>query len=117
MPWKNQLVENTLKSFKPKYVPYSEWKGAKIDKEGGAKRGITSGNELVRRVPANANPYIELNNGERVFKSDTETKKYPKTFDQYVEESKNEIEPDRMSDQDFVDALIIKGNNKSYLRH
>ena len=57
--------------FKPNYVPYSEWKGAKIDREGGAKRGITSGNELTRRVPAN-----------------------------------------RISDQDFVDALIIKGNNK-----
>ena len=57
--------------FKPNYVPYSEWKGAKIDREGGAKRGITSGNELTRRVPAN-----------------------------------------RISDQDFVDALIIKGDNK-----
>ena len=57
--------------FKPNYVPYSKWKGAKIDREGGAKRGITSGNELTRRVPAN-----------------------------------------RISDQDFVDALIIKGDNK-----
>ena len=57
--------------FKPNYVPYSEWEGAKIDREGGAKRGITSGNELVRRVPAS-----------------------------------------RISDQDFVDALIEKGNNK-----
>jgi len=57
--------------FKPNYVPYSEWKGAKIDREGGAKRGITSGNELARRVPAS-----------------------------------------RISDQDFVDALIIKSDNK-----
>ena len=64
-------VESKYEIFNPKYVPYSEWKDAKIDREGGAKRGITSGNELIRRAPVS-----------------------------------------KVSDQEFVDALIFKGNNK-----
>ena len=64
-------IESKYEIFNPKYVPYSEWKDAKIDREGGARRGITSGNELTRRVPVS-----------------------------------------KISDQEFVDALIFKGDNK-----
>lgn len=36
-----------------KFLPYPEWIGKKIDRETTASRGATSGNQIVRRVPAN----------------------------------------------------------------
>jgi len=38
--------------FDPKFIPYPEWVGQEIDREKTLARGATSGNEIVRRVPA-----------------------------------------------------------------
>ena len=42
-----------VEEFIPKFVPYPEWAGQKIDREKTAERGQTSGNQIVRRVNPN----------------------------------------------------------------
>ena len=44
-----QIIQDV---FVPKFVPYPEWVGQKIDREKTLVRGATAGNEIVRRVPA-----------------------------------------------------------------
>jgi hypothetical protein len=75
--------------FKPNFVPYSEWKGKKIDREKVStnKKGGTSGNEIVRRA-------IQVENKEGKFE-------------------------DSISNEDFVanfvgsDGKVIRGKRES----